>query len=226
MRVLIIAPHPDDEVLGVGGTMARLAHEGHDVFVAIVTHGDPSMFDPGLIERGRQEALQAERLLGVRETIFLDGFPAALLDTVSHAKLNEALRELLQDVEPEMLFIPFNGDIHRDHRLVFESALVASRPNSNQQAQAIYAYETLSETNWNAAPLTPGFWPNTYFDISAFLDLKLEAMSIYQTQLKPFPHERSLQAIEALARVRGATVGLEAAEAFVLIRSVHPHGAK
>ena len=222
MIVLIVAPHPDDEVLGVGGTIARFAHEGHDVFVTIVTHGDPSMFDPIFIEQGRQEALEAHRLLGVRDTIFLEGFPAALLDTVPHSQLNEALGKVLHDVEPELLFIPFNGDVHLDHRLVFESALVAARPNSTQQVQAIYAYETLSETNWNAALLTPGFLPNTYFDISAFLEVKLEAMNIYQTQLKPFPHERSLETIRALARLRGATVGFEAAEAFVLIRSVYP----
>lgn len=221
-RVLVIAPHPDDEVLGVGGTIARFAHEGHDVFVAIVTRGDPPMFDPAFIERGRQEALKAHQLLGVRDTIFLEGFPAALLDTVPHSRLNEALQKVLHHVEPQLLFIPFNGDIHLDHRLVFESALVATRPNSTQQVQAIYTYETLSETNWNAAPLTPGFWPNTYFDISTFLDMKIEAMKAYQTQLKAFPHERSLEAIRALARFRGATVGFEAAEAFVLIRSVHP----
>ncbi|HEC34975.1 MAG TPA: PIG-L family deacetylase [Anaerolineae bacterium] len=223
-RVLVIAPHPDDEVLGVGGTMARLAHEDHDVFVAIVTRGDSSMFDPGLIEQGRQEALKAHRLLRVRDTIFMEGFPAALLDTVPHSRLNEALCKVLNDVKPQILFIPFNGDIHLDHRLVFESALVAARPNSTQQVQAIYAYETLSETNWNAPPLTPGFLPNTYFDISAFLEVKIEAMRVYQTQLKLFPHERSIKAIRALARLRGATVGFEAAEAFVLIRSVYPVG--
>ena len=222
MHVLVIAPHPDDEVLGVGGTIARLAHHGHDVFVAIVTHGDPSMFDPAFIEQGRQEALDAHRLLGIRDTIFMEGFPAALLDTVPHSRLNEALGKVMHEIEPELLFIPFNGDIHLDHRLVFESALVAARPNNTLQVQAIYAYETLSETNWNAAPLTPGFWPNTYFDISAFLEVKLQAMNVYQTQLKLFPHERSLEAIQALARFRGATVGFEAAEAFVLIRSVYP----
>ena len=221
-KVLVIAPHPDDEVLGVGGTIARLAYEGHDVFVAIVTHGDPSMFDPAFIAQGRKEALEAHRLLGVRDAIFLEGFPAALLDTIPHARLNEALQKVLHNVEPEILFIPFYGDVHLDHRLIFESALVAARPNRTQQVQVIYAYETLSETNWNAAPLTPGFLPNTYFDISAFLEVKLQAMSIYQTQLKPFPHERSLEAIRALARLRGATVGFEAAEAFMLIRSVYP----
>lgn len=221
-RVLVIAPHPDDEVLGVGGTMARFAYEGYDVFVAIVTHGDPSMFDPDFVERGRQEALEAHRLLGVRDTIFLEGFPAALLDTIAHSRLNEALQKLLDALKPQILFIPFYGDIHLDHRLVFESALVAARPNSRQQIEAIYAYETLSETNWNAPPLTPGFLPNTYFDISAFLEVKLKAMSVYQTQLKSFPHERSLEAIQALAKLRGATVGLPAAEAFVLIRAVYP----
>jgi LmbE family N-acetylglucosaminyl deacetylase len=225
-RVLVIAPHPDDEVLGVGGTIARLAHEGHDVFVAIVTRADPSMFDPAFIEQGRQEALEAHRLLGVRDTIFLKGFPAALLDTIPHCRLNDALRELLHNVKPDLLFIPFYGDVHLDHRLIFESVLVATRPNNTHLVEAIYAYETLSETNWNAAPLTPGFFPNTYFDISAFLEVKLQAMNIYQTQLKPFPHERSLEAIRALARLRGATVGFEAAEAFVLIRAVYPqrHG--
>jgi len=221
-RVLVIAPHPDDEVLGVGGTMARLAHEGHDVFVAIVTRGDPSMFDPAFIEQGRQEAVEAHRLLGVRETIFLNNFPAALLDTIPHCRLNEALRELLYNVKPDILFIPFYGDVHIDHRLIFESVLVAARPNDVHQVKTIYAYETLSETNWNAPPLTPGFLPNIYFDISAFLEVKLQAMSIYQTQLKSFPHERSLEAIRALARLRGATVGFEAAEAFVLIRSIYP----
>lgn len=216
----MIAPHPDDEVLGVGGTIARFAHEGNDVVVAIVTRGDPSMFDPAFVDQGRREALEAHRLLGVRDGIFLEGFPAASLDTVPHSRLNEALQKLVYDVKPNLLFIPFVGDIHLDHRLVFESALVAARPNGKHQVQTIYAYETLSETNWNAAPLTPGFLPNTYFDISAFLEIKLSAMSSYQSQIKPFPDERSLDAIRALATLRGATAGVRAAEAFVVIRSV------
>lgn len=223
-RVLVIAPHPDDEVLGVGGTMARLAREGHDVSVAIVTRGDPSMFDDVSVEQTRQEARQAHERLGVCETIFLEGFPAALLDTVAQAKLNEALTRLLDAIRPECLFIPFAGDLHRDHRLVFESALVAARPTDSPMVQAIYAYETLSETNWFAPPLTPGFMPNSYIDISMVLDVKLDAMRAYQSQLKSFPHERSLEALEALARCRGAAVGLLAAEAFVLVRRVMTTG--
>lgn len=221
MRVLVIAPHPDDEVLGVGGTMARLAQAGHEVIVAIVTRGDPSMFDPAFIARGRQEAAEANRLLGVREVISLEGFPAALIDTLPQARLNEAFGRLFRDVRPAWLFIPFVGDLHQDHRLIFDSLLVAARPMRGQWIEAIYAYETLSETNWNAPLLSPGFAPNSFFDISDFLAVKLKAMSQYQSQLKPPPHERSLEALEALARLRGATIGVQAAEAFVLVRAIH-----
>ncbi len=168
-KILVIAPHPDDEVLGAGGTIARLSREGHQVFIVIVTQGDPSMFDLAFIERLKKEALEAHQILGVHETIFLEGFPLLLLDTVPHSRLNEALRETIYKIRPEFLFIPFRGDIHLDHRLVFDSAMVAARPNTEIYIKAIYAYETLSETNWNAPLLTPGFSPNVYVDISDFL---------------------------------------------------------
>lgn len=221
MRVLVIAPHPDDEVLGVGGTMARLVKQGHEVIVAVVTTGDPTMFDSASIEQVRQEAVKANRFLGVSDLIFLEGIAAARVDTMPHAHLNEKMGQLIRDVKPDTMFIPFNGDLHLDHRLIFDSILVASRPLNASRIQAIYAYETLSETNWNAPFLTPGFLPNCFFDISEFLADKLAALRIYQTQIKPFPHERSLEAIEALARLRGATVSFQAAEAFVLIRSLN-----
>ncbi len=220
MRVAVFAPHPDDEVLGVGGTMARLAMEGQEVYVVIVSHGDPSMFSSESVEQVRREAREAHRLLGIKETFFLEGFPAALMETVPHSQLNAALGQVLSDLEPEVIFVPFVGDLHQDHRLIFNSLLVAARPGSLPPGRALYAYETLSETNWNAAPYTPAFCPNTYMDITEFLAGKLEAMKTYQSQLKQFPHERSLEAVEALARFRGATAGVRAAEAFILLRSV------
>ena len=220
MRVLVLAPHPDDEVLGCGGTMARLGDEGHAVVAAIVTRGDPRMFEPALIERGRREALDAHRVLGIGQTMFLEGFPAALLDTVPHADLVDALRRLVRDVAPDVMLIPFAGDLHRDHRLVFEAALASARPDGPSGVGTLLAYETLSQTNWNAPFLTPAFTPTVYLDVSTALDRKLKAMAQFQTQLRPFPHERSLEAIEALARFRGATAGTAAAEAFVLIRTI------
>ncbi len=218
--ILVVAPHPDDEVLGVGGTIARLSHEGNNVNVVIVTKGEPPMFDEALIERGRQEARDAHQLLGVHDTLFLEGFPAAKLDIVPHHKLNNALKDIVERIRPNVIFVPFYGDIHIDHRLVFESMLVAIRPNRGNFIRAVFAYETLSETNWNAPFLTPGFMPNTYFNITDYLDNKIEAMNAYKSCLKDFPHERSIGSIISLAKLRGSTIGCNAAEAFVLIRAI------
>lgn len=216
---LVIAPHPDDDVMGVGGTMARLAAEGRDVFVAIVTKGETPAFSEDFVELGRREALEAHAILGVGKTMFMDAAPAALVDTVPRARLNAAVGEAFEEVDPEIAFLPFPGDLHVDHRRIAEAALVAARPNRQRRLRKILAYEALSETNWNASPLTPSFIPNTYVDVTPFLERKLDAMRCFTSQLKPFPHERSLEALEALARVRGATGGFAAAEAFVLIRA-------
>ena len=218
-RVLVVAPHPDDEVLGVGGTMARHAAEGAEVSVVIATKGYPPDFSEDLVRRGREEARCAHQVLGVHETLFLD-FPAAGLDTVPHSALNAGLGGVMARVQPDVLYLPFNGDLHRDHQRVFASALVAARPGHANTPRAIYAYETLSETNWNAPLLSPGFAPNVFTDISAHLEKKLAAMRSYASQVKQAPHERSVETLRALATLRGSTVGYAAAEAFVLVRQI------
>jgi N-acetylglucosamine malate deacetylase 1 len=119
-----------------------------------------------------------------------------------------------------MLFVPFVGDIHVDHQQTFASALVASRPDGTHTPESIYAYETLSETNWNAPYLTPQFSPNVFMDMTPFLEKKIDAIKCFASQLKPFPHERSEKAIRALALLRGSYAGVAAAEAFVLIRKI------
>jgi N-acetylglucosamine malate deacetylase 1 len=218
--VLVIAPHPDDEVLGVGGTIARFADEGRCVRVAIVTKGSPEHFDNELIEVGRREAREAHRLLGVAETLFLD-LPAARLDQIPHVTLNAALLQVVEQTRPGIVFVPFRGDLHRDHQLVFDSSLVALRPTNGLVVEEIVAYETLSETNWNAARgVTAAFVPDYYVRIDEYLAKKLSGMATYASQLHDFPHERSLAAVEALARHRGATIGATAAEAFMTIRRV------
>ena len=127
---------------------------------------------------------------------------------------------MLKKIKPELMFIPFNTDIHMDHQYAFISALVAARPNNSEYPKKILAYETLSSTNWNAPYLTQGFHPNIFFDISHYLQIKLNAFKIYQDQIKNFPHERSLEALTALATLRGCTIHRPAAESFVLIREV------
>lgn len=218
-RVLVVAPHPDDEVLGPGGTIAKLAAQGADVGVVIMTRTGPPLFGPDVVETGRREARAAHRVLGVKETRFLS-FPAAGLDTVPHWEVNAALSEVFRELEPSVVFVPFAGDVHLDHQLAFLSTVVCSRPTTPTAPRSIYAYETLSETNWNAPYLTPGFLPNVFVDISEHLETKLEAMGQYASQIKPFPHERSLESLRALATLRGSTVGCRAAEGFVLLREI------
>ena len=219
---LVIAPHPDDEVLGAGGTIAGLARAGHEVRVAVVTTGQPPDYSPSQIAEVRSEAERAHAVLGVRETLWLD-FPAARIAETPPRALNAALRELVLRTEPALMLVPFVGDIHVDHQLIFQSAMVAARPHQPGYPRTILAYETLSETNWNAPYLTPGFQPNVFVDIADTLELKLEAMRMYGSQARAAPHERSIDTLKALATLRGSTVHLPAAEAFVLIRTViHP----
>jgi LmbE family N-acetylglucosaminyl deacetylase len=218
-QVLVIAPHPDDEVLGVGGTILKRVAGGDQVCVLIATTAGPPRFEPEVLATGRREAAAAHRVLGVDDSRFLP-FPAAGLGECSHAELNAALIEVFVDVRPDVVFVPFNGDLHLDHQRIFLSALVAARPSTGFTPRLIYAYETLSETNWNAPYLTPPFVPNVYVDISEHLETKLAAMAAYASQLKAPPHERSIEALRALATLRGATVGYAAAEAFVLVREL------
>lgn len=216
-RALIIAPHPDDEVLGCGGTLARLADHGAQTHVAVVTRGQSPRFDAAQVAAVRLEAAAAHAILGITQCHFLD-LPAAELDRMAHADLNDKVAALVERIAPDTLFLPFVGDLHVDHQLVFTAGLVAARPRSKQFPARIYAYETVSETNWAAPGLTPTFAPNVHVDITAGLERKLAAFASFRSQVQAFPHERSVEALRALARVRGSTVHAEAAEAFVLIR--------
>jgi LmbE family N-acetylglucosaminyl deacetylase len=218
-RALVIAPHPDDEVLGCGGTIARLTAMGRAVDVAIVTRGFAPRFDPGQADAVRAEALEAHRRLGVAHTHFLD-FPAAELDCVPRADLNRAIGDVVASSRADTLFVPFVGDMHFDHRLVFESAMVAARPRGDSYPVRILAYETVSETNWAAPYLGPAFQPHLFIDIAGYVDAKLEAFSCFASQVRPFPDERSLEALRALAMMRGACVSRAVAEAFTYVREV------
>lgn len=218
-HAMVIAPHPDDEILGCGGTMSRLAAAGCEITVVLMTRGTPPRFDVRDIETVQAEAKAAHARIGVTRLYWLD-FPAAELDRIPHADINRELGTLVRAARPDALFIPFLGDVHMDHQLVFLSSLVAARPRDGAAPSLILAYETLSETNWNAPYLTPSFVPNMFVDISGHLAAKLEAFSCYRSQVQPFPSERSVEALEALAKLRGATVARPAAEAFVLVRSV------
>jgi LmbE family N-acetylglucosaminyl deacetylase len=218
-KVLVVAPHPDDEVLGVGGTIAKLAGTGDQVFVSIMTKGFSPITTEERIHKNREDALRAHRLLRVKETIFLD-LPVASLNTVPNWEMNRQILDVFKRINPDIVFIPFCADVHVDHQMIALSCMVASRPNYEDFPKTIYAYETLSETNWNAPYVTPAFVPNVFVDITGQIKKKVAAFKCFTMQVKKFPKERSLQAIRALATLRGSTVGVDAAEGFVLLRRV------
>lgn len=213
MKVLVFAPHNDDEVLGVGGTIAKYAAQGHEVFICEVTKSNTDEE----INEERSEALAAHQLLGVKETIFLD-FPIVTLRETPLVKINAEFLKVVEDIRPNIAFIPHKGDMHMDHTVVCHSAMVALRPINGIKVKNIYTYETLSETEWNLPTVDNAYMPNVWSDISNFIDIKKEAMNCYQSQLKQPPHPRTLEIIEALAKLRGSTVGVPFAESFMLVR--------
>lgn len=218
-RALVIAPHPDDEVLGCGGTIARLAAMGRHVEILIATCGQPPQFDADQVERVRAEARRAHATLGAAHTHFLD-LPAAALDRMARAEINQAIATVIRESRPDALFLPFVGDLHFDHQLIFDAAMVAARPIGTDYPRRILAYETVSETNWAAPYLAPSFQPNLFVDISEYIGRKIEAFGQFESQVRQFPNERSFETLQALAQVRGSCVSRQAAEAFVLIREV------
>ena len=228
MRVLVVAPHADDETLGCGGTIARLAREGHEVTVAVLTgHGDEAhpLWPPSAWDAVRIEADAAAKRLGVAELWFRE-LPAALVaDHPAHA-VNRVCHEVVQQARPDVIYAPFLFDLHKDHREIFHAMSTVWRPSSplGRSIRAVYAYETVSETHWNTAYVEPGFIPNVYVDISDTLQTKLDALSCYKSQLRPFPDARSVESVRAQATWRGCQVGMRAAEAFVLVRAYAPYG--
>ena len=218
MKILIIAPHPDDEVLGCGGTIIKHSQKGDDAYLCIVTKGYGPDWSEQYLREEKTAIKKSNSLLGIKKTYFLD-FLTAKLDTFPQKELNDSVFKVVKEVKPEIIFLPHPGDLNKDHRLVFEAGMFAAKPVFGSSVKKVLCYEVLSETEWGS-PLERNFIPNTYIDISDVLKDKLKAMSCYGNELKEYPHPRSLEAIEALAKKRGAEAGLKASEAFALIREI------
>lgn len=216
MNILVIAPHRDDEMLGVGGTLLKHKADGDFITVCVVTAREGEVLSPKaeILHKGM---LEAHKFCHIDQYI---GFPfhPSELERVNRKEFNKAFLDLILDVKPDIVYLPFWGDMQKDHQVVTEAAMVALREKYNHPVKAIYAYETLSETGINLPTINFAFIPNVFVDITDYLEDKKTALSFYSTQIHPFPDLRSLDAVEALARFRGATINVEAAEAFVLIR--------
>lgn len=218
-NILVIAPHPDDEVLGCGGVIARHTRNGDDVHVLVVSRGLPELFPPSSVDVGRRELSEAHIILGIASVKFLD-FPAPRLDVTPGYLIADAIRPVIWQLHPASVYLPHHGDIHGDHRATSLATIVAARPNGTFSVPRLLAYETLSETEWANPNSSAAFQPTVFVDITEYLPDKLRAMERYQSQLKASPHPRSLEAIRALAAYRGHTVNVPAAEAFSLIREI------
>ena len=217
MKSIVIAPHPDDEVLGVGGTLLRRKAEGAKVAWLIVTA--ISVQSGWSEEKVKQRADEIERiteLFGFDE-VFTLNFPTTQLDRVPMSDLVAGISEVFRSFKPEEVFVPHPSDVHTDHRVVFDAAASCTKWFRYPSVRRVLAYETLSETDFGLGA-DKGFSPNVFVDIEAFLDGKLRAMDIYESELGVFPFPRSHEAIRALAALRGATSGFTEAEAFVLLR--------
>lgn len=221
-KILIIAPHADDEILGCGGIMHKFAAKGFDVNVLIATNasiGAPELYNQNGIDSIRAQAKNAHQYLGDIKTHFLE-LPAPSLDAYPVYKSATQISQLINEIRPTDLYIPHRGDIHKDHTHIFYASLVAARPINNCSVKRIYAYETLSETEWAPPSADEFFIPNVFVNIEGSIHHKLKAMEFFKSQLKEFPHPRSLKALQSLAEFRGSTVSCHAAEAFMLIREI------
>lgn len=222
-NIMVVAPHPDDEILGCGGSIHKHSVRGCNVFVLIMTNAnkyDPVRFTEDKRANIVKEAIKAHSLVGVKETYFED-FPAPALDQVPLNVIAESISNFVQKLNIDVLYIPHRGDIHNDHKVIFDAAMVAGRPNGSYSIKTILSYETLSETEWAHPFPNDAFIPN-YFEIinTDSFEKKISAMNCYHSQLRNFPSSRSIEALTALGKYRGSTVNRYYAEAFMIMRSI------
>jgi LmbE family N-acetylglucosaminyl deacetylase len=216
-RVIVVAPHPDDETLGCGGTLLRMAQDGAQLAWLIVT----SMSEEHGFAKERVNGRDAEidRVAGLFgfSAVFRLALPTRKLDKIPMSDLVEQFSDVFRSFRPEQVFLPHRSDVHTDHRIVFDAGTACAKWFRHPSVRRVLAYETISETDFGLDAHTP-FQPDYFVDISQFLENKLEIMSIYESELQEFPFPRSIEAIRALAMVRGAASGFNAAEAFQLLR--------
>jgi len=211
-KVLAVVAHPDDEVLGIGGTLLKHKQQGDKVYICIAT----TTYSPQWSEEYRRKMSLAQ--LEVSNTLNTDGwynldFPAVKLNTIPDGEFNSKVTEVINEVKPDIVYTHFEGDLNQDHTKVFRAVLVATRPPKKIK---VLCFETLSETEWNNKPFIPNLW----VDISDFINKKLKLFSIYTPEIRSYPHPRSSEGIILLSQKRGMEISIPYAEAFMLIRGI------
>lgn len=223
-NVLVVAPHADDETLGAGGTIARFIQEGRSVSVAVMTGRGKSphpLFADDVFARIQGEFRKAMSVLGVEKFRFVD-LPTTLLSETPQHEVNRVAADVVESYKPDIVLLPFEHDLHRDHGILNYAFRVALRPHleRNRRPHALLSYEVPTETHLQSPHLRPSFEPNLWIDVSDHLTRKRDALACFASQITPAPGLRSLEAIEALAKWRGSQIGVRAAEAFMTLRLV------
>lgn len=226
MRILIVAAHPDDEVLGCGGTIARHADAGDQVQVLIVSEGATSRQQHRDRSQAKQElstlaqaAQQSSAILGAQGVELLD-LPDNRLDSLDLLDLIKQIEERIARHQPQVVYSHHVGDVNVDHRRLHQAVVTACRPMPGQPVRQLLSFEVASSTEWQPPNSAPAFQPNLFVDITDQWERKRQALEAYVAEMRPWPHARSIKALEHLARWRGAQVGVEAAEAFCLLRQL------
>jgi LmbE family N-acetylglucosaminyl deacetylase len=219
MKVLVVAAHPDDEILGLGGTIARHVAEGDAVTILLLADHGSARYDVNRIREVRGAARAASDRLGVSDVRFGE-LEDQKLDVLPILEVTQRVEAALQEVQPQLVYTHHRGDINRDHAVVHEATLTAARPYSAPSVRRIICYETPSATEWAGPYPESAFIPNLYVDISAHLETKLEAMAEYPSELREPPHPRSLQSLRSHAAHWGSVIGAAAAEPFILVREI------
>lgn len=222
--ILVVAAHPDDEVLGCGGTIARHAADGDSVQILIVGEGATSRqgsrnltVQADTLEELQEAAKRAGEILGARE-VEIVGLPDNRMDSLDRLDLVKIIEVRVEKHQPEIVYVHHAGDVNVDHRRLHEAVITACRPIPGKSVREILSFEVASSTEWQTTGSAPSFNPNCFVDISEKWDLKRLALEAYASEMRPWPHARSMEALEYLARWRGAQVGVQAAEAFCVLR--------
>ena len=216
--VCVIAPHPDDEVLGLGGTISRFSKNNIKVNLLVISGHLPPLYPKKSFEITKQECLNAAMILGINDVEFAE-IPATYIQNEPVSKLNSIIQSFILKHSAQTVFIPF-PDRHIDHKLIFESCMVCTRPTGNFLPKLVLSYETLSETDWNAPYIEPFFIPEWFIDIDDHLVNKLKALNCYESQITD-NSSRNEEAVKALAKYRGSQNGFQNAEGFKLIRCLN-----
>lgn len=224
-NILVIAAHPDDEVLGCGGTIAKHAASGNNVYILILAEGITSrdanrqdQLRTDELNRLRQEAALVAAHLGAKG-VYFGGFPDNRMDSVDLLDIIKVIEQYADKIQPDIVYTHNRSDVNIDHQVTHDAALAAFRSLPGSKVQQLLFFEVLSSTEWQCTP-APVFWPNYYVDVSDFLQVKCEAMKIYTSELREWPHPRSCRALEMQAALRGSAIGVDAAEGFVIGRMI------